>query len=441
MELRSMIIGFSLLLISAPVGIFSQDAERDSARPVVTPTRLSPAALENISNTPDGTEVSRRAREQAYIKLLAGQRHLWKIRRSRSETIKRNEERLARAALQKAVELDPKLAEGYTALAELALIGASSNIDDAILLSEIAVRLDADNFGAHRFLGRLFTVKSNLGRGNLNTAIAEQAIVEWEQIGRLDPRNAEAWAFLSAFYDETGKKAKRIESLKNWLASATPIETSFYANVMKNDGALSPESASIKLGSALLEAGQFPEALEILTRAVADNPGNAEAVDLLGESLEKVDEKLLPMAVNALRQAVFADPNNQALVELLAETIAKSGEIDSAVRVLQDAVDKSVNKNKYSASKYQLAIGDLLAGSDRTDEAIEAYRKALTIRGIKSDGSIAVDDKDFAIRVINKMVNALRKANRAAEAERLLQDSRGLFGKNNFQIDIQQIES
>lgn len=430
-----------LVLFLSGIEITAQN-DRQNPPPVDSPTPSNLIALleKNINLISQDGIVSREARQQAYAKLLEGQRHLWKFRRTRSETTAIAAEGFARNALQKAVELDPRLAEGYTALAELELQRSKPTFDDVIMLSQIAIKLDKDNFGAHRILARLYTLSSNLARGKIDPTITAKAITQWNEIGRLDPRNAEAWAFLSAFYGEINEKEKRIESLKKWLASATPIETSFYSSIMRNDGELMPEGASTKLGGALLESGESQEALEILTRAISDDPANAEALDLLSQALENADSKYLPSAIEALRQAVFANPSNQSLVQMLAETLAKSGQPDDAVRVLQDAIEKSGETNKYSASKYQLAIGDIFAESNRTDEAIAAYKKALAIRGIQKDSGIAADDKDFAIRVINKMVNALRKANRGSEAERLLNESRGLFGKNDTEIEKQRID-
>ena len=133
------------------------------------------------------------------------------------------------------------------------------------------------------------------------------------------PRSAEAWAFLSEFYNRTDRNNERIDALENWLASATPLETRFYRTVMGMQENLSPESASLKLGSALIKADRSREAVEVLSRAVADEPNNAEAVDLLREAVENADSETSGRAIEALRQAVYANPSNLTLVELLAE--------------------------------------------------------------------------------------------------------------------------
>ena len=113
--------------------------------------------------------------------------------------------RSAKSAFQSAVELDPALAEGYTALAELALSTPPNDVDEAIGLAGLAAHIDNDNFGAHRIMARLFTYKSNLNTGIINQTFATKAVSEWKEVTRLDPRNAEGWAFLSEFYFYSGK--------------------------------------------------------------------------------------------------------------------------------------------------------------------------------------------------------------------------------------------
>src|SRR4051812_45905388 len=69
--------------------------------------------LENLSKT---EEISRELREQAYAKMLEGQRYLWGMSRQRGQN-NSGGVKLAKQAFQKAAELNPMLAEAYTALA------------------------------------------------------------------------------------------------------------------------------------------------------------------------------------------------------------------------------------------------------------------------------------------------------------------------------------
>ena len=87
--------------------------------PTASPTpKLSDLLAKNLENQ---TSVTRERREQAYAKLLEGQRYIWTIQqRLRSQSSVISGARLAKQAIQKAVELT-NLAEALPP-AELTLI-------------------------------------------------------------------------------------------------------------------------------------------------------------------------------------------------------------------------------------------------------------------------------------------------------------------------------
>ncbi len=286
--------------------------------------RVSEIILKNLSQARQKSEIPREQREQAYVKLLEGQRYFWMFFKTRSQAARAQNARLASQSLQKAIELNPNLSEAYTALADLTRHTPPYEIttNEAITLAEIAVKIQPNNFGGHQILAQLYTVKSNLNHGILDPIFTQKAVKEWQEIARLDQRNAEAHAFLSEFYARTRKNDERIKSLKNWLASAPPLRNGFYGQVFQAN--LSPESASVKLGAALIQAGQTAQAVEILSRAVADEPSNTEVVELLLEALETADANTSAKAVQALQQALYSNPENTKLIAALAEIKART---------------------------------------------------------------------------------------------------------------------
>lgn len=400
------------------------------------PPKMAEPLAKNMEQT---TGVSRERREQAYIKLLEGQRYIWNMSRLRSQAAVTTGARLAKQALQKAVELDPTLAEAYTALAELTLQTPPNDLEEAILLANIAVKIDANNFGGHRILARLFTIKSRLNGSSLDAAFTAKAISEWNEMARLDPRNAEAFAFLSEFYAKTNKPAERIDALKKWVASASPLETRFYRTIMGAQEELSPEAASLKLGEALIESGETKEAVEILSRSVADDPDNLQAIELLREAINAADGSAAATAIQALQQAVFANPDNTSLITLLAQVQTRTGKIDDAAKVLRDATLKLAGKDKTSAANLQVTLGDIYFGVNRFDEAIAVYQNALAVRGIAKDELVLDADRDFAIRVYDKMISTFKKANRPDDAKALIERARTLFGNKDLFADKQMI--
>jgi tetratricopeptide (TPR) repeat protein len=433
-------IFLTFLSFAASPAVFAQVSPNNNPPPpaVRTAPKLSDTLAQNLEKSRQ-TEIPRERREQAYAKLLEGQRYFWGSNRMRSEAGSASGARLARQAFLKAVELNPTLAEGYTALAELSITMPPSDIDEAISLATIAVKLDPNNFGAQRIMARLYTFKSRLNNGTLDPIFTQKAIAQWKEVARLDPRNAEAWAFLSEFYDKTDKQTERVDALKKWIASATPIETQFYRRVMNGEGNLTPESASLKLSSAFLKAGNTREAVEIISRIVADEPENTQAIALLRDAVETGDKDSAVIAIESLQQAVYANPENTSLIILLAETQARAGKLDDAAKVLQAASSKVSESDKVSASNFQLALGDLMAKARRTDEAIMAYQKSLSIRGFDNNEPPTDAEREFVIAVFEKMIQAYKSANRPNDVKAVIERARQLLGKSDLFADRQTI--
>jgi len=409
--------------------------------PAATPKpKTSEAVARNIKQTIDKPTVSRERREQAYVKLLEGQRYIWNLTyRSRSQTAVSNGVRPAMQSLRKAIELDPQLAEAYTALAELITLTLTSpeNLEEAIALASIAVKIDAESFGGHRILAQLYTIKSRMTNGIMEPTATEKAIAEWKEVGRLDGRNAEAFAFLSEFYARTKNPAERINALRKWLSAVTPLprEARFYQTFFRGQSDLSPDSATLKFGRALLETGETREAVEVLSRAVTDNPENEEAIELLRQAIESSDENSTAMAVQALQQAVYANPANTTLIEILAQAQARGGKINEAAKVLRDSSAKLTDTNKNSAADLQVILGDIYEKADRFDESIHAFQTALTIRGIGAEEVVTDGARDFAIRVFGKMIDVYKKANRPNDAKAVIDRARTVLGKADLFAD------
>lgn len=432
MKFRSFI--FLIVVVAfGPLAILAQDPPPPMLPKPSPSPKLSEILTINLASAP--AEVPRERREQAYAKMLEGQRYILTSSRLRSQSGILNAARLARQALQKSVELDPRLSEGYTALAELAITTPPGDIDEAISLASLATQIKPDNFGGQKILARLYTYKSRLNNGALNDNFAQKAIAAWKEITRLDPRNAEGWAFLSAFYDKTNASDLQIAALRKWLASSSPVETQFYKRVMGDREELSPESASLKLGPALVKAGKTREAVEVLSLAVVDDPENTDAVELLRAAIESGDSTGAGSAIESLQQAVYANPGNLPLINLLAQANSRAGKVDEAVKVLKDASARLADKDKVSAAALQISLGDMYVKGNRINEAVAAYQNALTVRGITSTEIATDDEREFATLVFSKMIKAFKDANRPADVKAVIERARLLLGKDDLFAD------
>lgn len=441
MKLEKIVLLAAFSFAAAPFAAaqIAPDTPPPAPPPAAKPMpRLSETLAQNLESSRQ-TEITRERREQAYVKLLEGQRYFWNSSPVRSQGRGASAARMARQAFQKAVELNPTLAEGYTALAELAATTLPGDADEAIMLATIATRLSPNNFGAHRLIARLYTIKSGLVNARLDPVISQKAIDEWKEVTRLDARNAEAWAFLSDFYEKTNQTNERIDALQKWIASATPVDGQFYRRMTGGQDDLSPESAALKLGDAYLKNGKTREATEIFSRTVADDPDNAAAVEMLRRSLDSGDTGAAAIAVESLQQAVFANPENPALIVLLAQTQARAGRFDEASKVLQTATIRIAESDRAAAGNLQIALGDLMAKAKRTDEAVAAYQKSLNVRGLGETEPATDDEREFVIAVFDKMIQAYKNANRPNDVKAVIERARRLLGKNDLFADRQTI--
>jgi tetratricopeptide (TPR) repeat protein len=396
------------------------------------------SASSSAAQQTGGSERERRA--QAYLKLLEGQRYLAEMRRAGSiETL-----RLAREAFQQAATLEPKLAEAHTALAEIAFYYPPQDFDTAIREGTSAIRADADNIGAHQILSRLYTIKSGIREmivagsptTNLNQPFIELAIKELREVARLDRNDPEAWALLGEFYQASGKNQESLDAFRLWAAAPASSEGRFFQYITNHE--LSPDAAAARLGEALLAAGRAPEALAAIRRAIALNPENKEYGELLAQALETggIDDNL---AIAELQRMVTADPTNTSIVELLARIQMRAGRVDEAAATLRTAIDRQP-KGEREQQMLRTTLAQLYVDAQRYTDAIAVYEEQLKNRGITTDTPLTTDDeKLFAARILQRMIEAYKKAGSTNETIATIERMRRLLGKDDPTPDAQQI--
>jgi len=343
---------------------------------------------------------------ESYAKLLEGQRHTWAAKRTRSAARATASIRSARTALVAAIDADPKLAEAYTMLAEIEILRrlGETEVVNAIRLAKMALRFDDKNFGARRILGRLYSFGANLARGQLNRPNAELAVVEWKRVTELDPRNAEAWAFLSVLYERLGEKEKRLDALRKWVSSSGAIESQYYQFIVGVNEDLAPERASVRLAFDLISLGRVNEALEVIAPVVSDQPNNTVAVSILRDIAEQADESKFEQAAEPLAQTVATDPENVELANTLARLYRRRGMLPRAESVFTRALSQIGKNETRVRARILTGLGDHFAGIGKYSEAIAAYADALALFG----ANIGPGDQEIAREAARKMMLTAR---------------------------------
>jgi tetratricopeptide (TPR) repeat protein len=401
-----------------------------SASPTPEATlKLSRILAANVNR--QATPVSQQDAAKAYSKLLEGERYLWKVKnaRGRRNAASQLENiRNARLALQDAVAANPRLAEAYTALAELAITAPPTDVDEAIDLANLALKIKNDNFGARRILARLYTFKSGLGTRSLDTASSAKAVDEWKFVASLDPRYMEAWAFLAEFYERQDNHSERIAALEKWRSSASAIDTQFYRQMTGGRATLSPETATLKLGEALLKTGKTQQAIEILAEVVADEPENGDAVELLRDAIQSGRTADIERAISGLQQAVFANPDNASLVNLLAETYARTGRISDAAKLLESSAEAAVKTDKSLASMYYVSLGEIYERGDKFADACNSYEKAIAVRDLETSKEFSDEERIFLGSVYERLIRIAKTQDRPADVLAVIERARKAFG-------------
>ena len=376
--------------------------------------------------------VSQDSRAKAYSKLLEAQRYYWLLgntRRNRSQTVYQANVRASREALIAALDSNPYMAEAYTVLSELAISAPPNDIDEALEFAKLAVRVDKNNYGARRIAARLLTYKSGLNTQALNAEFAGQAVEAWKSVAALDPRNAEAWAFLSVFYERTSRQAERIEALQKWLASATPLDSQFFQRITGGRESLSPEQATLKLAEALMEADRAKEAIDLLSQMLSDDPDNPVAAEMLRDAVSSAKGTGSETAIQALRQAVYANPGNISLASLLADLYADGGKVADGAKVLRDAAEKA--SDKAVSGTYFVLLGDLYERAGSHADAISNYEKALAVRGFTESQIVSEDDRAFLTQLFQRMLRSAKAAGQGAAVRSILDRAKKALGPDD----------
>jgi tetratricopeptide (TPR) repeat protein len=373
--------------------------------------------------------VSREKREQAYVKLLEGQRHMAGGSPSDSSL------QLAQQSFRDAAELDPTLAEARNALSEIAFY-YRNNLEEAESEARASVRIDRNNFGGHRMLARIYTLNSGLRENNIDKANAEKAIAELREVVRLEPADGEGWALLGDLNMALGKTQDAIIAYRNWASAPTALDSRFYQLVTQGRE-LTSETAILKLGQALLRAGRATEAFAAIRTVLSSDPDNEEYLQLLSEAIEAggADDS---SASSELQKMIAADPENTTARRVLARVEARAGRFDDAASILRAGIARS-KPNSQSQRILRIDLAQVLSDSMRYSEAITVYEDLLKERELGDGPVSSEEDRRFATVILERITSLYKLQGRMSEALYTVDRMRRALGKSDPIADTQYI--
>lgn len=391
--------------------------------------------------TPDAT-----AKRRAYVRYMEAHQLLAQRPLRISEVI---------TAFREVIRLDPAAAEPHADLGEVYLF-YTQRLEEAEREGLEAIRLDPDCLNGHRLLARLYVFAVRVEK-QPRPEVVSRAIREYEQVTRLDPGNAEAWAFLADLYESKKETAKQIQALERWAAAPVSSEV-FYNRLTSSE--LSTERAYHQLSQLYLALGKTKEAIDAARRAYEMEPESPEYASNLIRTLRQApsiaDELQIyaqlsrtadtpplqigygaaqvragqyTQAVERLHAAVRRDPTNSSAVSLLAIALRRAGRRQEAVEALKQGIAQAEESAK---SALRISLAETCDEMGRSEEALAQYEQlfdSLIAQGKPEAQAISLlsDVTSRLVRLYLRVGNRQKLQSVYARAQKLLGETSPLL--------------
>lgn len=249
----------------------------------------------------------------------------------------------AMLALERAVEINPTLAESRMNLGSIYL--KKDRIEDAIHEYEAALEIDPDNAKIHNNLGNAYTK-----RGRLNDAISQ-----YMRSVELEPDFTEAYKNLANAYCEQEKFGQAVAQLKQAII-------------------LEPQDPNLhkQLGDVYSRMGDYEKGIFQYKKALEIKRNFAEAHYGLALCYNKLD--LFDDEIQEYKKALAIKPNMTAALANLGNAYFKKQNYDAAIEQYKKAVQITPND-----STIHYNLGAAYSNKGQYEQAAAEYRKAVEI--------------------------------------------------------------
>ena len=260
---------------------------------------------------------------EAYDYYLRGRQYFHQLRRKSLE--------YARQMFNKAIEIDPEYARAYAGVADSCSMlymyfdAREFNIRQADIASQKALELEPDLAEAHLARGIAVSLSKRF----------EEAEKEFETAMRLDPKLFEAPYFFGRARISQGRFVEAARLLER-ASSIRPED--FQAPQFL---ALALNNAGLKTEAELMQR----RALKLMEQRLELNPDDARAANLGAGALAQLGEK--ERAMEWAERSLAIDPDDPMLLYNVACTHCLIGEPERALTYLERAVDKGFGHKEW----------------------------------------------------------------------------------------------
>jgi len=343
----------------------------------------------------------------------------------------------ARTEYERAIALDPKMAEAYLNLGLLLL----DRQEYAAAVVPLRKAVD--------FLPAQSRPRSLLGVALDRSGDEAGAAESFEAVSRLDPNDFMAVVYLGWFSIRRSKPAEAEIRFRRALEIQSDAPSALQGLAESLDAQKKPEAADAyrkylaampddsgartRLGHLLLEQGKYDDALAELDRGEAGQPPTLESLKLRADI--QIAQKHLDEAITSLKQAIALAPGDAQLHGGLGRLFLQKRDFASAEEELNVAAQldrnnlvywKDLSSTFYLAGNYQatLVALDVVAKAEtpgpgawfiralcydklnQTRPALEAYQKFLEIAPDKNSNQVWQAQQ--RIKVLQRMLDRKR---------------------------------
>jgi serine/threonine protein kinase/Flp pilus assembly protein TadD len=260
---------------------------------------------------------------EAYDYYLRGRQYFHQLRRKSLE--------YARQMFNKAIEIDPEYARAYAGVADSCSMlymyfdAREFNIRQADIASQKALELEPELAEAHLARGIAVSISKRF----------DEAEQEFETAMRLDPKLFEAPYFYGRARISQGRFPEAVKLLER-------------ASLLRPEDFQAPQFLAIALKAAgLPEEGELAQrrALRLMEQRLELNPDDARAANLGAGALANLGEK--KRAIEWAERSLAIDPDDPMLLYNVACTYCVVGEPERALTILERAVDKGFGHKEW----------------------------------------------------------------------------------------------
>jgi tetratricopeptide (TPR) repeat protein len=347
--------------------------------------------------------------------------------------------RLAVDEYKYALNADPDSPQLNNGLADLYF--RTGHIHDAEVTARTLLKASPNSIEAHKLLGRIYlrqlsdasnAVSSSSPSGNA----LDQAIVEFEKIVALQPKDIEDRMVLGQLYtvkhdpkkaEEEFKTAQAIEPESEEVVlnlARLYAESGDIAHAVKVIEAVPVNDRSPKmevaLGAAYDQMKQPKDAISAYQRAADMDPGDAHTLDALGQAL--LADNQLDEALKQFKLLAESDPENTEALVHIGEIQRRQGKYEDALATIRKA--RKQDSTSLEAGYNEALLLDVLG---RFDEAAQTYEKMVDLTS-HANGAYTNEEKTnrgFFLERLGQVYHEENKTDQAIAAYQKMIDMGG----------------